>query len=65
MIIPLFAQTDATAIATGASTAFAVVASIVITIATFFIIVRLSKHAVGRIDRDDIGFGASDHDHDH
>jgi len=37
------AQTDATAIATGAETAFEVVAPIVIAIATFFVVVRIAK----------------------
>ncbi|HEY5296865.1 MAG TPA: hypothetical protein VIK59_02975 [Verrucomicrobiae bacterium] len=48
VISPLLAsaQTDATAIATGASTAFAVVAPIVITIASFFVIVRIAKRVV-------------------
>jgi len=40
------AQTDATAIAEGAETAFAVVAPIVIAIATFFVVVRIAKRVV-------------------
>jgi len=41
--IAVQAQTDATAIATGAQTAFGVVAPIVIAIATFFVVVRIAK----------------------
>lgn len=37
---------DATTIATGANTAFGVVAPIVITIATFFVVVRIAKRVV-------------------
>jgi len=40
------ASTDATSIATGAETAFGVVAPIVVTIATFFVIVRIAKRVV-------------------
>jgi len=37
------ASTDALDIATGAESAFAVIAPIIITIATFFVVVRIAK----------------------
>jgi len=37
------AQTNGTDIATGAEDAFAIVAPIVVTIATFFVVVRIAK----------------------
>ena len=45
-VLPGMAATDATEIATSAETAFAVVAPIVITIATFFVVVRIAKRVV-------------------
>lgn len=46
MCTGVMAQTDATDIATAAETAFGVVAPIVITIASFFVIVRIAKRVV-------------------
>lgn len=45
VLLPMWAraETDATTIATNAETAFNVVAPIVITVATFFVIVRIAK----------------------
>lgn len=44
-LLPMLAmaETDATTIATNAQTAFNVVAPIVITVATFFVVVRIAK----------------------
>lgn len=48
MVAPMAAKaaTDATEIATEAQVAFNVVAPIVITIATFFVVVRIAKRVV-------------------
>lgn len=42
---PAFAQTDVSAIVTGASTTFTAVATLCVTIGTFFIGYRLAKRA--------------------
>lgn len=44
--LPTMAQTNATEIATSAQSAFNTVAPIVITIATFFVVVRIAKRVV-------------------
>lgn len=43
----LFAQTDATVIATNAETAFEAIAPITIVIAGFYVILRLAKRVIG------------------
>jgi hypothetical protein len=46
MSLAAFAQTDATVIATNASTAFGTIAPITITIAGFYVILHLAKRVV-------------------